>query len=86
MFWIRTAGERIIAADYRCSTCITLVALCEHLAELLIGFTADQAVQYTADRLLALHPEIPPERRNRAALAIDAMQSAAARLRKGAFV
>ena len=61
---------------YRCTTCCTLVALCEHLNELLQGKGLNAVDGYTADALLALHPEIPVSRRGRAELAVRALRAA----------
>jgi NifU-like protein involved in Fe-S cluster formation len=84
-FWISAdASGRIAAARYRCTTCMTLVALCEHLAELVEGKTVGAARSRTAERLLSLHREVPPVRQSRASLAISAMQSAVAKQFEGA--
>jgi NifU-like protein involved in Fe-S cluster formation len=68
--------RRIATARYRCTTCVTLVALCEHLTDLLPGMTLEQARSFTAAELLRLHPEIPPGQRDRAVLAVAAAHSA----------
>ena len=78
-----TSG-RIVAAQYRCTTCFTLVALCERLAEELTGATVTDASQWTVERLLSLHPEVPPVRHDRAMLAITAVQSAVRKSTEGA--
>jgi hypothetical protein len=67
---------RIETAEYRCTTCITLVAMCEHVAELLRGATLEQARGFSAVELLRWHPEVPPMRRSRAYLAIAAAHAA----------
>jgi hypothetical protein len=78
LFWIAASEDgRIEAVAYRCTTCFTLVGLCEHLAELAAGTTLRDPSGWTAERLLSLHPEIPGSRRDRAALAVAALQSAA---------
>jgi NifU-like protein involved in Fe-S cluster formation len=86
IFWLESADGRIVAAEYKCTTCCTLVALCEHLAEALTGVTFDDARQWTAEQLLALHPEIPPVRQDRAMLAVSAVQSALQKSMEGACV
>jgi hypothetical protein len=70
------ALERIESVEYRCTTCVTLVALCEHLAQELRGSTIQQARSFTAERLLTLHPEIPSVRSSRAQLALAAVRAA----------
>lgn len=69
------SAQRIAQIDYRCTTCVTLVALCEHLAEHLEGETVQQARTLTAETLLALHPEIPACRTSRAQLALAAVRA-----------
>jgi hypothetical protein len=78
-FWLQTAGNRIVRAQFQCTTCCTLVGLCEHASELLTQMTLADAESCTAGRLLVLHPEIPAMRYNRAALAAQAIRSAAYR-------
>lgn len=82
VFWVETEGNRIVGAAYRCTTCFTLIALCEHLSEILGGMDLETARRYTAADLLGLHPEIPPSRRNRAELAVAALRSALAEAEK----
>lgn len=67
---------RIERVDYRCTTCVTLVALCEHVAEQLSGATLQEARALDAGQLLKLHPEIPAGRRSRAHLALNAARAA----------
>ena len=86
VFYIDTIGERLETVDYRCSTCVTLVAFCEHLREMIKGTTASEALCVTAADLLSLHQEVPAERRDRAALAVQAMHSAVRRLLEGGEV
>jgi hypothetical protein len=61
--------------EYRCTTCMTLIALCEHAAEQIRGVTPDRARNLTADEILVFHPEIPSSRRSRANLAIAAIRA-----------
>lgn len=69
-------GHRIVAVDYRCTTCVTLMALCEHVAEQIRGATFAEARSLTAAHLLGQHPEIPPSRHSRAQLAASAARAA----------
>ncbi len=75
-FQLEVAGGFIARADYRCTTCVTLIALCEHLAELAIGMSVEEASGYRPVLLLDRHPEIPPGRRDRAELAVQALKVA----------
>jgi hypothetical protein len=85
-FWM-TADDngRIAATEYRCTTCFTLVALCEHLRDLVEGGAPEAARALTAERLLSLHPEVPVSKRARAELAVSALQSAVAKQLEGAW-
>jgi len=74
-FGARLECGRIIALGYRSTTCATLLALCEHLAEMVPGMTSAEALAYSAEDLLALHPEIPAGRRARAYLAVRALHA-----------
>jgi hypothetical protein len=85
IFWLQVQGSRIARAQFRCTTCCTLVGLCEHASELLEGMTVAGAGEWTARRLLVLHPEIPAMRYDRAALAAEAIRSAAQRAKKETY-
>jgi NifU-like protein involved in Fe-S cluster formation len=67
---------RIEAVEYRCTSCMTLVAMCEHVAEQLRGATVDEARALSAGELLSRHPEVPLVRRSRAHLAVAAAHAA----------
>jgi hypothetical protein len=70
--------------EYRATTCVTLVALCEQVAELAAGKRLDEATAISPDALLDLHPEIPESRRDRAKLVIQAFRSALTKVTRGA--
>lgn len=76
VFWMEVEDGRIGSVQFQCTTCFTLVGLCQHLSEALPGMTLEQAGMLTTDWLLSLHPEIPGMRHDRAALAIDGVRSA----------
>jgi NifU-like protein len=76
-FMIRLGASGCIdEVEYRCTTCVTLVALCEHVAENLRGVGLDRARELTAADILRLHPEIPYSRHSRAELATAAVHAA----------
>lgn len=77
------SSDRIQTARYRCTTCVTLVALCERLADELTGSSLADASSWSAERLLALHPEVPAVRHDRAILAVKAVQSAVRKYTEG---
>jgi NifU-like protein involved in Fe-S cluster formation len=70
-----TAG-RVTAVSYKCTSCTTLIALCEHLAEFVIGLDTDAVLEMQPETLLELHPDIPQAKRPTSALALRALQSA----------
>lgn len=86
MFWLVAAAGTISAVEYRCTTCVTLLAFCEHLAELAIGMSVEQAVQYSPQQLLALHPDVPQYKADRATLASEAFRSAAHQIAQGELI
>ena len=75
-FHVPHEAGRIERVAYRCTSCATLVALCEHLSELASGRTLAAARLLDAPALLALHPEIPAGRRDRSTLAVAAFRAA----------
>ncbi|HYI96420.1 MAG TPA: iron-sulfur cluster assembly scaffold protein [Bryobacteraceae bacterium] len=76
-FAIRLSDHGAIEeVQYRCTTCMTLIALCEHAAEQIRGAKPDRARELTASGILGSHPEIPVSRRSRAILATSAVQAA----------
>lgn len=74
VFALDVRDGRIVAAAYRSSTCATLVAACEHIAESVRGSALP--VDITVERLLAECPEIPAERYDSVRLAVKAFTSA----------
>ena len=74
-FYVGASEESIHALDYRCSSCATLMAVCEQLTDLAAGMTVRQAMNLTPDDLLALYPDLP-SMGDRAALAVAAFRSA----------
>jgi hypothetical protein len=84
VFSLEPSSSGVIeSAQYRCTTCFTLVALCERLADELTGSSVADAASWTAERLLSLHPEIPAMRHDRAMLAVTAVQSAVRKYTEG---
>ena len=75
-FRIELRAGRIAEVSYRCTSCTTLIALCEHLSELVTGLDARAVLDMQPETLLELHPEIPEAKRPAAALALKALQCA----------
>lgn len=65
-----------LALRFRAAACTTLIAYCQALVELLAdGDVADAAAVEPATLVAAL-PGVPPQRRDRAALAVAALRAA----------
>jgi NifU-like protein involved in Fe-S cluster formation len=75
-FSVAMADGRVTHVSYRCTSCATLIALCEHLSELATGLDAVSVLNLQPEALVMLHPEIPEAKRPAAALAVEALQSA----------
>jgi len=83
VFFLRVANGRIKEAWFKCTSCFTLVALCQHLSELAIGLSGEEAQKLGPDLLVRLHPEVPSHLHNRAALACAALQAAIQTVKEG---
>ena len=77
-FSLEVADGRITAAGFRASSCATLIAYCEFIAELAPGFRLEIARELTAANLVEGLPGVPALKRERAVLAIAAFRAAVA--------
>jgi NifU-like protein involved in Fe-S cluster formation len=77
-FSLESADGKLIAIGFNATTCATLIAYCELIAELTPGFTIEIARQLTARDLIDGLPGVPVLKQGRAALAIEAFQAALA--------
>lgn len=77
-FSIEVGDGTVRRVGFRASTCVTLVAYCEALAERATGLRLDEAARLGAAQLIDLLPGVPPLRRDRAALAVAAFRAALA--------
>jgi NifU-like protein involved in Fe-S cluster formation len=75
-FSLDVTGGRIIAIGFRASCCATLIAYCEYIAEIALGFELAIARDLTAANLVASVPGVPAAKRDRAVLAIAAFRAA----------
>jgi NifU-like protein involved in Fe-S cluster formation len=83
VFSVRVIDGSVESVNYRCTTCVTLIAVCEHLSESIRGLTASAALSVTSAALRTVQKEIPPERHDRVDLAVEAMHSAVRRVLQG---
>lgn len=74
-FSIALEKEKLAAARFHASSCTTLIAYCEAIAELLPGFDVTIAGQLTPGELVDALPGVPPLKQDRAVLAIAAFRS-----------
>jgi hypothetical protein len=77
-FSLAVDGGHLAAIGFRASTCATLIAYCEFLAETAAGNRIDIARAVTADDVIEAVPGVPPLKRNRAVLAVTAFRAALA--------
>jgi NifU-like protein involved in Fe-S cluster formation len=74
-FSLDTTDGRIAGIGFRATTCATLIAYCEYIAEIVLGFRVEIARELTAEQLVASVPGVPPFKRERAVLAIAAFRA-----------
>src|SRR5262245_13354401 len=84
-FSLAVTSERIVATNFRASSCATLIAYCEFIAELVPGSRLDIVAALTAADLVQAVPGVPALKRGRAVLAIAAFRAALARKRTGSL-
>ena len=75
-FSLDAADGKIAAVSFRASSCATLIAYCEYVAEVVPGFHLDIARGLTATNLADAVPGVPPLKRDRAVLAVAAFRAA----------
>jgi hypothetical protein len=77
-FSVDLAGATIASVSFRASSCATLIAYCEYLAEVTPSFRLDIASAFTAASLVEALPGVPALKRARAVLAVAAFRAALA--------
>lgn len=77
-FSIDTDGGTLTGVRFKASTCITLVAYCELIAEMMAGETIAAALALAPADLVAELSDVPALKRDRAPLAIVAFREALA--------
>src|SRR5262245_19787838 len=80
-FSVDVTGDTIAGVSFRASSCATLIAYCEFLAEVTPGFRLDIASAFTAASLVEALPGVPALKRARAVLAVAAFRAALAQAR-----
>src|SRR5258705_10342774 len=77
-FSLDVVDGKIASIGFRVSSCATLIAYCEFIAELTGGFRPAIAKELTARNLVDGLPGVPPLKRERAVLALAAFRPALA--------
>jgi NifU-like protein involved in Fe-S cluster formation len=75
-FSVAVNGAKLAEIRFRASSCTTLIAYSEALAELPPGLDAGLAAQFTPAELVTALPGVPALKQNRAVLAIAAFRAA----------
>lgn len=75
-FYLDVEGDRIDRIEYKCTTCVVLVAYCERLAEIVSGVSTKEALEIEAVDLVNAFPDVPEYRQDRSDLAVRALRSA----------
>ena len=75
-FSIDLADGKISDVGFRASSCATLIAYCEFIAEIAPGFRLEIARELTATNLVETLPGVPALKRERAVLAVAAFRAA----------
>jgi hypothetical protein len=77
-FSLDVADGTIAAVSFHASSCATLIAYCEYIAEAVPGARIDLARELTAANLIDGLTGVPPLKRDRAVLAVAAFRAALA--------
>src|SRR5262245_40067033 len=75
-FSLEVADSEVAGLRFRATTCATLIAYCELIAEIVPGFRLEIARELTAANLVDALPGVPALKRKRAMLAIAAFRAA----------
>jgi hypothetical protein len=75
-FSLDVADGKIAGVGFGASSCATLIAYCEFIAELVPGFAPDLARGLTAQNVVMALPGVPVLKRERAVLAVTAFRAA----------
>ncbi len=75
-FCLEVEDGVILDAAFEGTTCVTLIAYCEVLAEWVAGMPLADAIRISPRDLVRALPGVPPSKQDRAVLPIDALRSA----------
>jgi len=84
-FSLHLTNGAVFAVGFEVTMCVTLVAYCERLAQLVTGLSLEAAAsRIDATALAASLPQVPPHKRTLSELAAAGLQSALRHAAKGA--
>ncbi len=75
-FSLDVADGRIASVGFQSSSCATLIAYCELIAESVPGSRCDIARALTPQEIIETLPGVPPYKHDRAVLAVAALRAA----------
>jgi NifU-like protein involved in Fe-S cluster formation len=75
-FSLAISDGTLAGTRFQATACTTLIAYCEAITELLAGFSAEMAGQFSSRDLVDALPGVPALKQDRAVLAIAAFRSA----------
>lgn len=78
-FSLRFEGDAVTSIRFKASSCATLLAYCELIAELAVGRSIAECAQLSAGALVAALSDVPVFKRDRATLAVSTFHQALAR-------
>jgi NifU-like N terminal domain len=74
-FSLHFAERKIASVGFRATTCATLIAYCEYIAEVVPGFSPEIAKELTATQVVESVPGVPAFKHARAVLAVAAFRA-----------
>jgi NifU-like protein involved in Fe-S cluster formation len=75
-FSVEVEGDVLKAVSFNVTTCATLIAYCEFVAEGVTGATLSQAASLTPQQVIAPLKGVPPHKHDCARLAVSALHAA----------
>lgn len=75
-FSVEVEDDVLKAVSFNATTCATLIAYCEFVAECVTGAALSQAVSLTPEQIIALLKGVPPHKHHCAWLAVRALRAA----------
>ncbi|MBI3702504.1 MAG: iron-sulfur cluster assembly scaffold protein [Rhizobiales bacterium] len=81
-FSLRCEGDAVTSIRFKASSCATLLAYCELIAELAVGRSIAECARLSAGALVATLSDVPVFKRDRAILAVSTFHQALAQTKR----